>query len=701
MKNTKNIFKNRVFLTVFLSIVIFLITILLPKFFIILDKKISYYFLNRHNENFSVSKDIIMVDIDDISIEKIWKFPFSRDVYTNVIRILNEQNTWVIAFDIILSDNWPSEKIDDELAFEISKWNNVVFGAHIVDKWTDSIIPPLNKFLTWGLTYWYYDPEVNLVSWEVYSFSPRKTLNLSTKIKGSELIRNKDYSFNHFTLEILKKYLKRNEIKFDGDYFSLFPWEIIPYSKLFWDEVLINFLPIKKFLRYDSTNEDKIINRISLSDIYFEEGPFDHINFENKIVVIWATAKWLKDVFKTPNWEDFWVYVHWNIVNTILSWNFLVYFDEILEWVLVILLIMSSVYFNMSNNRKVLLISNLSLFIVFLFLVKYLLWLKVWILLNYPAHIIFAFILSVTFSNIAKYLTENKDKRKMLNALWEYISKDVASQILNNSWWIKLEWERKRLSIFFSDIEWFTTISEKMNPEELVVFLREYLWAMSNVIMDERGLIDKYEWDAIMALWWVFGHESSSSYDNCVSALKQRNLLKTLNVSWKKKFGEELKIRMGLNTWEAIVWNIWATWRKMEFTALWDSVNLASRLEEINKKYWTYICASETVYNEQKENFEFRYLDKIRVKWKTIPTSIYELLSKSWELSDLKKDIVTKFDWAISLYLKREFKKALTIFEELSKLWDKPSDTYIKRCNMYLKTPPEDNWDWVWTMKTK
>ena len=158
---------------------------------------------------------------------------------------------------------------------------------------------------------------------------------------------------------------------------------------------------------------------------------------------------------------------------------------------------------------------------------------------------------------------------------------------------------------------------------------------------------------------------------------------------------------MWLNTWEAIVWNIWSKWRKMEFTALWDSVNLASRLEEVNKKYWTYLCVSEAVYKEQKDNFEFRYLDKIRVKWKTIPVSIYELLSHRWELSDLKQDIVKWFNIWIDLYLKGSFKKASEIFDKLSKLWDKPSLTYAKRCLQFEIVGPGDDWDWVWTMKTK
>jgi adenylate cyclase len=645
--------------------------------------------LKNHNENFSVSKDIVMVNLDDRSIAKIWSFPFSRDIYTTTIKNLQEKNASVIAFDIILSDNWPNKNVDNNLAKQIFDSKRVVLGSPITDNWVKSIIPPLNKFLTGWLSYWFFPPNIHKITWESYSFSPSKNLNITKKLEDSR-VKNTKKSFNHFAVEILKKYLGRDKITFSKNWFSIVPWEIIPYSSSINNNILINYMPKNKFE-----------NQISLSDIYFKNGDFNNVSFDGKIVLIWATAEGLKDIFNTPNGVDFWVYIHGNILNTVLSQRFLIYFDENLEWLLIFLIIILAVYFNLSSNNKTVLFSNIILITLFILLNKHLLDLQIWIVLNHPAYMFLAFTLSIMFSNIVKYITENKDKKKMIKALWEYISKDIAQEILHDTWSIKLEWERKRISIFFSDIEWFTSISEKMNPEELVVFLREYLWVMSNIIMDERWLIDKYEWDAIMALWWVFWHVESSTYDNCNSALYQQAVLKKLNSGWKERFWEELKIRMWLHTGDAIVWNIWATWRKMEFTALWDSVNLASRLEEVNKKYGTYLCVSQTIYEEQKENFEFRYLDKIKVKWKNIPVGIYELLSKLWELPDSKKDIILSFNIWIELYLKQEFKKAREVFEKLWKEGDKPSLTYIERCKKFELIWPGTDWDWVWTMKTK
>lgn len=702
MNIIKNIFKNKIFLTIFLSFIIFLTVFSLPNFLFILDKKLSYYFLNYNNHSFNVSDDIVIINLDDESIEKIASFPFKRDVYTEIIKNLNDKNAWVIAFDIILSDKWPDEKIDIDLWKEIIKAWNVVIWSPIVEKilnngeeknnLKDFILPPYEKFLTWSVNYGFFDPELDKITSEVYSFKPQKELYF----KNKEWLEDAWIEINHFTVEILKR------AKVLKNYNTLFDWDIVPYSNLTSKEILINFLPRYKKI-YNEWHAVKInnFNEISLYDVYKKTDTYEKTNFDWKIILIWATAQWLKDIFKTPNWIDFWVYIHANIINTILSSKFLVYFNEDLEWALLFLFTIILVYFNLWNNYKSIVLINIWFIVIFVLLNIYLLGLRTGMFLNHPAYLIFVFILSITSSNIVKYLIENKDKKKMIKAFWEYISKDIAQEILTEKGEVNLNWERKVISIFFSDIEWFTTISEKLNPEELVIFLREYLWAMSDIIMDQKWLIDKYEWDAIMALWWVFGHEQSSTYDNCVSALKQQTLLKSLNIEWKKRFWEELKIRMWLNTWEAIVWNIWSKWRKMEFTALWDSVNLASRLEEVNKKYWTYLCVSEAVYKEQKDNFEFRYLDKIRVKWKTIPVSIYELLSHRWELSDLKQDIVKWFNIWIDLYLKGSFKKASEIFDKLSKLWDKPSLTYAKRCLQFEIVGPGDDWDWVWTMKTK
>ncbi len=157
-------------------------------------------------------------------------------------------------------------------------------------------------------------------------------------------------------------------------------------------------------------------------------------------------------------------------------------------------LILLSVYSNLSRSGYVLVFSNLSITAIFLVIFPIFILIFTSYLLNYLFELFFSLILSLTISNTIKYLVENKNKLKLNKALSEYVSKAIAEEVLSNSWKINLDGERKKLSIYFSDIEWFTTISEKFEPEDLVSFLREYLSVMSDIIMDSNWFINKYEY---------------------------------------------------------------------------------------------------------------------------------------------------------------------------------------------------------------
>lgn len=688
-----NIFKNRNSSSIFISVIIFIIifSISSTNFLYIFNKKVSdlYYEFST----VSINKDIVVIEIDDdtltwrkninweIELEWLWRFPFDRKYYATVIDNLAEAWAYVIWIDIIFWEK-SNDESDDILSESIKHAWNVVLWLWPNDSWI--IQYPFDKFSKYVLASWYYLPNVDTRTWIVYS------------IKPFSKFRNSDIDYDHFAVSILRAYYAKI---FNSDKFLLveptsFPDKFVINDKIELiksrinkNEVLINYS--------DSSN----FNKASFLDIYYNQ--FNKDDFKDKIIVIWATAKWIKDIFSTPIWTEYWVYTHVNLINTVLTKNWIKYLDVKLEWFLLYLLIVLSVYFNISKSSYVLIFSNISIIAFFVISLMYIT-IFTNVLLNYPIELILSLIFSLAISNVVKYLIENKHKTKLNKALSEYVSADIAAEILSWNWKVNLNWENKKIAIFFSDIEWFTSISEKFSPEALVSFLREYLSDMSDIIMDNKWFINKYEWDAIMALWWVFDDTSAmNSYDACYTALKQQESLKKLNIDWKERWFLEIKARIGIHIWNAIIWNIWSEWRKMEFTALWDNVNLASRLEWVNKFYGTYICASEDIYELEKENFDFRYLDKIKVKWKDNSIKIYELLSLKWETSKKMMEIKNDFEKWVNLYLKRDFIWAKEIFEKLILLWDNAPKMYLDMCEIYIKNPPNSDWEGISVMESK
>lgn len=647
-----------------------------------------------------INDNIVVVTIDNKTLQELWRFPFDRKYYAELIEKLNSMWASVIWFDVIFAEENKENPASDEILSEAIKkaWNVVLWGSTIVVQidnkshlWIEKPIEKFYKYVAW---FWVFTPEVSS-SWNVISFEPSKKLvdyNMMTGI------------YSHFWVELLKVYYSKNyqtdftkDFWRDKNYFYLTQNQKVPYSKTWGTEVLI------KYIQAPTQWSSKITNfeNYSFVDILKWQN-FEPDDFEGKIVIVWATAKWIKDVFQTPNWIEYWVLIHANILNTLMLKEYITYLPEVIEWSLIFCVIVMSLYFSLSPSTRITIIVNIA--IAIMFLVFYPLFIlvftsSIWL---HTFELFLTLPFTIAIWNALKYSYENNNKYKLSKALSEYVSKAIVKEILRNSWDIKLDWEIRKLTIFFSDIEWFTTISEKFSPQELVWFLRNYLSYMSNIILDNNWFINKYEWDAIMSLWWTFLEHEKDSYNACLSAIEQQKILKELNKNWSEMWLPEIRVRIWLHTWTAIVWNIWAVWRKIEYTALWDSVNLASRLEWINKFYWTFICASWDVYNETKDFFEYRYLDKIMVKWKEKPIEIYELLSKKWELTEEKKKIVEDFAFAISVYNQKNFSEAKQLFSEIYKNFsDSPSKTYIERCDFYLNNPEKSEWELIWKFEQK
>jgi class 3 adenylate cyclase/uncharacterized membrane protein SpoIIM required for sporulation len=291
----------------------------------------------------------------------------------------------------------------------------------------------------------------------------------------------------------------------------------------------------------------------------------------------------------------------------------------------------------------------------------------------------------------------SEEKKMIQGAFQHYVAPALVSEILKNPEKLKLGGEKKEITVFFSDIRGFTSLSEKLGPEDLVLLLNNYLDIMTEIILDHKGVVDKYIGDAIMAFWGAPLDEPKHAYLGCKASLKMLEELKRLNIDLKKRGLPEINIGIGLNTNPMVVGNMGSN-KRFDYTVIGDAVNLGSRLESINKQYGTNIIVSEYTRKQVIDDFEFRELDYVKVKGKDNPIRIYELISfKASGNLRLKND----FEKALNFYRQQEFTTAKELFLRLAKEGDNPSKVYIERCEEYINNPPTESWDGVFIMTKK
>jgi adenylate cyclase len=313
-----------------------------------------------------------------------------------------------------------------------------------------------------------------------------------------------------------------------------------------------------------------------------------------------------------------------------------------------------------------------------------------------------ALILPSAIIMISKFANEEEDRQYIQGAFSKYLSQDVINQIIENPDALKLGGEVCTITTFFSDIKGFSSISEQLDAEGLVHLLNEYLSAMTDTIMRNRGTIDKYEGDAIMAFWGAPLSFPDHPYQACLSALEMQRILVDMRASLKEQGRHEIFVRMGINSGQAVAGNMGSRTR-MNYTVMGDSVNLASRLEGANKNYGTFTMASQHTYESVKDKFRFRELDTIRVVGKSEPITVYELMEVIGKVPEKKEDILVHYRQALAMYKERRWKEAMAGFVRALKIdmEDGPSKVYYLRCKTFLVNPPPAGWDGVTNLSSK
>ncbi len=314
-------------------------------------------------------------------------------------------------------------------------------------------------------------------------------------------------------------------------------------------------------------------------------------------------------------------------------------------------------------------------------------------------------VLALVGANVLNYATEGRQRRYIKNAFQQYLSHAVIDQLIAHPERLTLGGERRELSIFFSDLQGFTGISEGLSPEELTALLNDYLSAMTDIIQEEGGTIDKYEGDAIIAFWNAPVPQEDHAIRAVRAALRCQAALAELRPAFRERVGKDLFMRVGINTGPAVVGNM-GSHTRFDYTMLGDAVNLASRLEGINKQFATYTMISQATLNAIDGAFPARELSRVAVVGRKEPVVVYEPMFQ--EEYAAATESLAAFAEALPLFYEGRFLEAAEKFEDCPDT-DPAARMYAKKCRQLAEQygststsddPPSD-WTGVWIMTEK
>lgn len=312
--------------------------------------------------------------------------------------------------------------------------------------------------------------------------------------------------------------------------------------------------------------------------------------------------------------------------------------------------------------------------------------------------------MSTTWAGITVwgYLTEGREKARLKAEFSTVLAPTVVEQLLSNPDMAGLGGAERELTVMFSDIRGFTTMSEKLTPEGLTQFLNEYLTPMTEILIAHEGTLDKYMGDAIMAFWGAPIEQKDHAARAAITAVEMLEKLDELQIKWRSEGKPSIDIGIGLNSGLMRVGFMGST-RMRNYTLLGDNVNLGSRLEGTNKTYGTHIIVSEVTYDMAKDVVHGRILDAVRVKGKKDPVRIYEIISKG-PMPPATAAFVGPFEKGFAHFQAQRWDEAEACFKTATEArpgGDPPSALFLERVEHFREEPPPKDWDGVFEFKTK
>ena len=656
-------------------------------------------------------KDIVIVDIDSRSVKKLGKyFEWPRTFLAETVKNLAKKKSKVVGFDLLFNQ---SRFADDDSIFceNISNANNVVVGYNFQAEdsssfiYADSVGIEINSIVNFENNAFYAESEDildygsrNIISSANSSGNVGITSDDDGVIRRISLFRKyRGKLYPSFALVMCMNYLgiEKEDVVFnDKESLILHNAQVDSVKQ---DIVIPLDSENKMLIHYKGTWKTYLT--VPFYDIY--KNRIGRKTFRNNIVLIGASLRGLMDLRSTPVQRHLpGVEVHANIINTIIKSDFISEVDQI--YIILIMLLLSLIVNLLVTSRLHMFFSTMFVIISSVVYYKLSFYLfdneNILIDITRPIYaIIFSFLTTYTIS----YYNENKSKKLIKSTLGRYVPEVVSKEMLKNPDLLKVGGEKKEITMMFSDIRGFTSYSEKTDPKTLVEFLNHYLKEMTKVVKQNKGTLDKYMGDAVICF---FGAPLDCDHPRlaCKSALNMHENLESMRPHIKDEIFRDIQIGIGINTDIVTVGNIGSD-ELFDYTAIGDGMNLASRLEGLNKYYGTKILVSGTTFEYVKDDFIVREVDLVSVKGKVKPVRIYELIDfKDGKFfTDDVKEKLEIYNKGLNLYRDGEFSEAKNVFTEVAEKYrDKTSEMLVYRCEQMITDPPID-WNGVWKMEGK
>lgn len=670
---------------------------------------------------------LVLAAIDDKSLAEIGRWPWSR---TQIIKLVNKLNTYgakVIAFDIFFSEpemacnvESPDAKLAQTLKkFQATPGNKIILPYSVAKRETKKIDEE---------NYFKEAPDQLLnfmMDTRQAEGSNLQEYLAEKKVYPIDVLANSDVGIAHIEAEADADGVFRHyPVTANVGSIYLPSFSLQSYEMFSSDHTVIN-IPSTETAYIQTKNGNLFINyngeakvrwfggldhfpTVSIWDIFQAKDNDADMKkvFKDKLVFVGSTAYGANDLRNTPVDSILpGIIFHMNMVHMLLEGKFFV--SELdstkISWVMLLggsALILTIMYFGHAI---------LDFFAVFI-IMGGLFYLDSYYYIprgynNRLFFCLFSVLSCYSWTTFLHFYQSNKEKQKIKGTFSRYLAPSIVNDLLKNPEKVRLGGEKKNITVFFSDVRDFTSISEKLTPEQLTICLNKYMTMMTDTLFEHNGTLDKYIGDAMVAYWGAPVDLQDHPYWAVKGAIAMIERLPEVNAEFERDGFPTFRHGIGLNTGECSVGNMGSN-QIFSYTALGDNMNLGARLESLCKYYGVQLNISEYTKNaipkEMQKEFTFRTLDKVVVKGKEKPVTIYEVLHPSHPLKN-ESFALEQYEAGFQLYLKQHFLEASRVFRQLHEQFpeDKSFDRMLVACKDFMSVPPASDWDGSYIHKNK